>query len=107
MSEPEVCEWKKHKDKTRDKTMNQQENSHRVRVAEGWEAGPRQVVQQTAGRTIRRVYRADEAPRLWKQLTDRCGLHLGEESTAVNAAEVRQVTQEVELVCNDGETSDL
>lgn len=67
----------------------------------------RQVVEQTARRSIRSVNGAKETPTLWKQLTDSCSLELGEETTTVNHAEVRDESVEVNLFSNDGVTGSL
>ena len=46
-------------------------------------------------------------PRLWKQLAHRGGFHLGKERATVNAAEMRQVSQEIQLVRHNRETGNL
>ena len=61
------------------------------------------MVEQSARRSVGGVYRAKETPGLREQLADRGGAHLAEEGSSVNTAEVGQVAEEVELVCNHRE----
>lgn len=59
------------------------------------------MVQQPARRPVGRVHRAQESPGLGQQLSDRGGLHGREELTSMDAAEVRQVSEEVDTLGHD------
>lgn len=61
----------------------------------------RQVVHQTAGLPVGGVHRAQEAPGLRQQPAHCGGPHLGEVGASVHAAEMREVADEVQLVCHD------
>ena len=49
----------------------------------------------------------DLTPRLRKQFSHRCGSHLREESSTVDATEVGDVAVEIQLVCNNCQTRSL
>lgn len=51
-----------------------------------------EMVEKTAGRAIRSVYRAEEPPRLWEQLTDCGGTQLGEIRTTMDGSEMTQIS---------------
>lgn len=61
------------------------------------------MVHEAAGLAVRRVDRTQEAPGLRQQLPDRRRPHLGEGGSSVDAAEVRQVADEVQLVGHDAQ----
>lgn len=67
----------------------------------------RQVIQQTARRTVRRVYRAKETPCFRKQFTDSSRLQFSKERTTMNASKVRYVTVKVQLFRDNRVTADL
>ena len=58
----------------------------------------RHMVHESTRLSVWSVDRTQEAPGLGQQLPNRGGPHLGECCSSVNAAEVGQVTDEVELV---------
>ena len=66
-----------------------------------------EMVEQTAGRSIGRVDTAEESPGLGEQFTRRGRLHLREELTTMDGAEVREVTPVVQLLRDDGVASHL
>lgn len=65
------------------------------------------VVHEPTGLAIRGVHGAQEAPGLGQQLADSGGSHLGEGGAAVDAAEVGQVADEVQLVPHHAQTTVL
>lgn len=65
------------------------------------------VVHKAARFSVRSVYRTQETPRLWQQLTHRCGPHLSEAGSSVHAPEMRQVTDEVQLIRYDTQSGVL
>lgn len=67
----------------------------------------REVVQQPAGRAVRGVHGAQEAPGLRQQLPHRRGLHGSEELSSVDASEVRQVAKKVDALRHDREAGHL
>ena len=72
-----------------------------------WSAVSGEMVEKTARGAIRRVHGADEAPRLWQQLSHGCCLHLGEVGTTMHATKVGDVAEDVELVGHNHKTSRL
>lgn len=65
------------------------------------------VVHQPTGLPVRGVHGAQEAPGLGQQLAHRRGSHLGEGGPSVDAAEVREVADEIQLVPHHTETAVL
>lgn len=65
------------------------------------------VVHKSTRLSVRSVDRTQEAPGLGQKLPDRGGPHLGEGGPSVHAAEVRQVADEVQLVCDDRKSGAL
>ena len=70
-------------------------------------AGRGHVVQQPAGRAVRRVHRTQEAPRLGQQLAHRRRAQLREVCAAVHRPEVRYVSAGSMAQCEDGATSSM
>ena len=67
-------------------------------------AGSCEVVEQATGGTVWGVHWTEESPGLREQLAHGGGAHLAEEGSPMHTAEVRQVTKEVQLVCNNSKT---
>ena len=65
------------------------------------------MIEQAARTTIWSVDGADEAPSFGQELANRGGFHFSEVLTTVDAAEMRQVAREVELVSHNRKTSCL
>lgn len=66
-----------------------------------------EVVQESAGRAVGGVDGAQESPGLREKLPDGRGLHGREELPSVDAAEVRQVAEEVDTLRHDREPRHL
>lgn len=65
------------------------------------------VVHEPTGLSIRGVHGAQEAPGLGQQLADSRGSHLRERRPAVDAAEMGQVPDEIQLVPHHTQTTVL
>lgn len=61
----------------------------------------------SAGLSVWRVHRAQEAPGFGQQLADSRGSHLGKRCPSVYAAEVGEVADEIQLVPHHTETAVL
>lgn len=66
-----------------------------------------QVVHKAARFSVRSVNGAQETPGLRQQLPHRRGPHLSEGGSSVHTAEMRQVTDEVQLICHDTQSGVL
>lgn len=65
------------------------------------------MIQQTAWRSIRRVNWAEVAPGFWQELPDCRSLHFGEVLASMDTSEMGEISDLVELVCDNGEACGL
>ena len=84
-------------------TVPIQESLQRLTRAAGidGEAVGRHVVEEAARRSVRRVDRAEEPPGFRQELTYSRRTHRCKVGTTMYGSEVRQITEEVELVSHD------
>ena len=66
-----------------------------------------QMIQETTGRSIRCVHRAQEPPAFRKQLSHCCGFKLGEKAATMNHSEMTDKSVEIDLLSHNSKAGGL